>query len=303
MEATQPRAVRGMAASSYYRPASVAEAVQALAHRAPGGAPWVVISGGTDVFPARVGRAFTEPMLDVSGLQDLRGIRDRSDGYEIGARTTWSDLLRADLPPLFDGLKLAAREVGGVQIQNAGTLAGNVCNASPAADGVPPLLAMDAEVVMASSRGVRTLPLDRFVLGNRKTALAPDELVTALRIPKPRGETRSGFLKLGSRKYLVISIVMAAAVIEVDAGRVTGAKVAVGACSPVARRLPALEAALAGRPVDGLGAAVMPGHFLDLSPIDDVRGSAAYRRDAALTLVRRLLDGIASQTPAAGARP
>ncbi len=275
----------------YHRPLSVSEALQALAAEAQAGRPWAILSGGTDFYPAHVGRAITEPVLDLSALDELRGIRELPDRYEIGARTTWSDILRADLPPLFDGLKRAAREVGGVQIQNAGTVGGNLCNASPAADGVPPLLSLDAAVELASARGKRELPLQRFLLGNRKTALAPDELLTAVRLPKPGGPARSGFLKLGSRKYLVISIVMAAAVFESDgAGGVARARIAIGACSPVAQRLPELEAALAGRPAArALGEVAQPEHLKPLSAIDDVRGSAAYRMDAALTILRRLL--------------
>lgn len=273
----------------YYRPENVTDALRALSPAT--GQSWVIVSGGTDFYPGRVGRSITEPVLDISALDGLRGFREVPDRFELGARTTWSDLLRADLPPLFDGLKLAAREVGGVQIQNAGTIGGNLCNASPAADGVPPLLAMAAEVELTSLRGARVLPLERFLLGSRKTALGRDEIVTAVRIPKPARTVRAGFLKLGSRKYLVISIVMVAAVLEADgAGHVARARVAVGACSPVARRLPDLEAALAGRKLDrALGDAVRPEHLMPLSPIDDGRGSAAYRMDAALTLVKRLL--------------
>ena len=128
-------------------------------------------------------------------------------------------MIRADLPPLFDALKAAAREVGGVQIQNAGTVAGNVCNASPAADGMPALLALGAEVELQSAAGSRRLPLDDFVLGSRRTARRADELVSALHIPARAAGARSVFLKLGGRRYLVISITMVAVLIELDAGR------------------------------------------------------------------------------------
>ena len=134
--------------------------------------PWTVLAGGTDFYPARVGRAIDEDVLDISG--DRRAARHHGrtrDGWRLGATTTWSELLEADLPPLFDGLKQAAREVGGRQIQNAGTLAGNLCNASPAADGVPPLLALDAEVELAGRAGTRRLPLASFITGNRRTVL------------------------------------------------------------------------------------------------------------------------------------
>jgi CO/xanthine dehydrogenase FAD-binding subunit len=96
-----------------------------------------VLAGGTDFYPARVGRAIDEDILDITAIGELRGIAEDADGWRIGATTTWSELIETRLPPLFDGLKLAAREVGGRQIQNAGTIAGNLCNASPAADGVP----------------------------------------------------------------------------------------------------------------------------------------------------------------------
>lgn len=272
----------------YLRPTRLDEALSAL-----GSARWAVLAGGTDFYPARVGRPLDDDVLDISALEGLRGIAVQGDHWRIGALTTWTDVLRADLPPLFDGLRLAAREVGGVQIQNAGTVCGNLCNASPAADGVPPLLSLEASVELSSAEGVETLPLEAFIRGNRTTACQPGQLMTAVQIPKARiDRARGHFLKLGARKYLVISIVMVAATIEIGAdGMVEAARVAVGACSPVARRLPTLEAALKGRPADGaLGAATAAEHLEPLDPIDDVRGSAAYRRDAALTLVRRALN-------------
>jgi CO/xanthine dehydrogenase FAD-binding subunit len=253
----------------------------------------MVLAGGTDLYPARVGRPIEEDVLDVGGIAELRGIDEDDRGWRLGAATTWSELVEAALPPLFDGLKQAAREIGGRQIQNAGTIGGNLCNASPAADGTPCLLALGAEVEIAGA-APRRLPVGDFVTGPRRTALAPGELVTAIRVPRPSGATRSAFLKLGARRYLVISIAMAAATLEVADGRVVAARVAVGACSPVARRLPALEAALVGAPCDELAARVEAAHLAPLSPIDDVRGSAAYRRDVVATLLGRLLAGFAS---------
>jgi len=267
----------------YLRPVSLEEALQALAR------PWTVLAGGTDFYPARVGRAIDENVLDISAIAALRGIAEGPAGWRLGATTTWSELLETPLPPLFDGLKQAAREVGGRQIQNAGTLAGNLCNASPAADGVPPLLALDAEIELAGRAGRRRLALSAFITGNRRTVLAPGELLIAIHLPRPAHAARSAFLKLGARRYLVISIAMAAATIELDGRRVAAARVAVGACSAVAQRLPGLEAALAGAPVGRLAERVDAAHLAPLAPIDDVRGSAAYRNDAVLTLLRRLL--------------
>jgi len=274
---------------TYLRPSRLEDALTALAR------PHMVLAGGTDFYPARVGRAIDEDVLDIGGIAVLRGISADAAGWRLGATTTWSELLETDLPPLFDGLKQAAREVGGRQIQNAGTLAGNLCNASPAADGVPCLLALDAEIEIAGPAGRRLLPLRQFITGVRRTALTQDELVVAIHVPRPRRETRSAFLKLGTRRYLVISIAMAAATLEIADGRVASARIAVGACSPVAERLPGLEAALAGAPLDArLADRVEVSHLAPLSPIDDVRGSAAYRSDATVTVLRRLLRGLAS---------
>ena len=273
---------------AYLRPHCLAEALTALAR------PHVVLAGGTDFYPARVGRAIGEDVLDIGGIAILRGISADRAGWRLGATTTWSELIESDLPPLFDGLKQAAREVGGRQIQNAGTLAGNLCNASPAADGVPCLLALDAEIEIAGPTGSRRLPLSQFITGVRRTGLAPRELVVAIHVPRPRHEARSAFLKLGTRRYLVISIAMAAATVEVADGRVASARIAIGACSPVAERLPGLEAALEGAPIDGrLAERVEAAHLAPLAPIDDVRGSAAYRSDAVVTVLRRLLEGFA----------
>ena len=271
----------------YHRPRDLDEALKALTR------PCTVLAGGTDFYPARVGRPVTENVLDISGIEVLRGILATAEGWRLGATTTWSDLIEAELPPLFDGLKQAGREVGGRQIQNAGTLAGNLCNASPAADGVPALLALDAEIEIARSTGSRRVPLAEFITGVRRTVLQPGELVVALHVPRPQHEARSAFLKLGARRYLVISIAMASAVVESAGGKVQAARVAVGACSPVARRLPALETALAGATLDGtLVDRIDPAHLAPLSPIDDLRGSAVYRRDAVLVLLKRLLQGL-----------
>ncbi len=263
------------------------------------------MAGATDLYPTATARqAWFQPtpraILDLSALEDLRGIRTMADGLRIGALATWSDVIAADLPPAFDALRQAARQVGGVQIQNRGTIAGNLCNASPAADGGPPLLALDAEVEIRSAAGGRRQPLAAFLLGNRRTALMPGEIVTAIHVsPAAEGE-RSSFLKLGARAYLVISIASVAANVATDGqGRITEARIAVGACSAVPQRLSSLEADLVGAELADAMRLVAPEHLSTLTPIDDVRASAAYRHDAALTLVRRALDGLAGEGRAA----
>jgi len=271
--------------ASYLRPRELDEALRALS-----AAPRVILAGGTDHFPARVGRPGDEEILDISAIGALRRIEETAEGWRIPALCTWSDVIAARLPPAFDGLKAAAREVGGVQIQNAGTVCGNVCNASPAADGVPNLMALDAEVELASLGGTRRLKIAEFVLGNRRTARRADELVVALHVPRPRDDARGAFLKLGTRRYLVISIVMAAGVVAWRDGRIAQARLAIGACGPVARRLPKLEQRLPGVEARRIGdLEIVDCDFDALAPIDDVRATAEYRRDACMTLTRRLL--------------
>lgn len=272
----------------YAKPRAIDEALQLL-----GEDRWRILAGGTDFYPALGNRPLRHNVLDINGLEDLRGIAETAQHFVIGARTTWTDVLRHPLPPAFDALKQAAREVGSIQIQNMGTVAGNLCNASPAADGVPALLILDAEVELRSRTGTRHLPLGAFILGNRRTAAAPGELMTAIRIPRASAAGTSSFYKLGARRYLVISIAMAAArVVTGPGGRVDEAAIAVGACSAVAQRLRQLEDALVGHASGpALARMVRPEHLSALAPIDDVRGSAEYRRTAAREIVLRSLAG------------
>ncbi|MBR0672178.1 FAD binding domain-containing protein [Neoroseomonas soli] len=276
--------------TAYHRPRTLEDA---LAIRAATGA--LPLAGGTDIHPMRTARAawgnpWMPEILDLSAVPDLAGIAETGEGWRIGARTTWTSIADAPLPPLFDGLRAAAREIGGRQVQNRGTIAGNLVTASPAGDGIPNLLVLDAEVELASTHGARRLRVADFVTGYRATALAPGEIVTALHIPRCE-RARGRFEKLGARRYLVISIAMAAAVIRLEGDRVAEARIAVGACSPVARRLPVLEAALIGIHPSEMPQVPQPAHLAPLAPIDDVRGSAAYRADAARALLRDLLAG------------
>jgi CO/xanthine dehydrogenase FAD-binding subunit len=270
----------------YSRPADFNEALRLLAE--PDAR---VLAGCTDIFPTAGERLLAGRHVDVTALPALRGIRIEGDSIRIGGAVTWSDLAKAELPLAFNALRAAAREIGGIQIQNRGTLAGNLCNASPAADGVPPLLVLNTEVELVSVRGQRRVPLVEFIIGNRRTALRPGEILTAVFVPQPAPTARSSFVKLGARRYLVISIVMVAVLLDVVEGRVREARVAAGACSAAAKRLPEVERSLIGAPAHtGLGDLVEGGHLAELSPINDLRGSTEYRRDAALTLVRRAIE-------------
>lgn len=276
---------------TYQLPTTVESALESLADQ-----PATILAGATDYYPALVGLAAKDerhhsPIVDITGLDELRGISHDHNGWRIGAMTTWTEVIRANLPAAFLGLQSAATQVGGVQIQNVASVAGNLCNASPAADGVPPLLTLDASVEIRSTAGTRTVPLDRFILGNRSTALESGELVTAVLIPDPPEDAVGTFEKLGARAYLVISIVMVAALADIDAaGTIRSARIAVGACSPVAQRLTDLERDLGGLSIhDPLEDTISESHLAPLSPIDDVRAGAAYRLAVAPALIARAL--------------
>lgn len=274
--------------ADYFRPSDLNEAVALLAS----GDRMLVLAGGTDIFPAHVSRPLDGKILDVTSIGALRGIARDHGAWRIGAATTWSDVIDTPLPGFFDALKRAAAGIGGRQIQNTATIGGNICNASPAADGVAVLMAMGAEVELISAAGRRRIPLEQFIVGNRQTNLRASELLTAIHVRVGKGAI-STFCKLGSRRYLVISIVMVAIVLEFDEDLVIQrAGIAVGACSPVAKRLPVLEQRLIGLSCRSrLDEAVDRSCMDGLTPIDDIRATAHYRLDAALTLLRRALAG------------
>ena len=266
----------------YLRPSALDEVLELLGR--PGA---VVLSGGTDFFPERLYLPRTETVVDISDVAALRGITRNNDTWRFGAATTWREVREADLPPAFDGLRRAASQVGGVQMQNAGTVGGNLCTASPAGDGIPPLLTLGALVELRSSEGTRVLALEEFITGYRHTALRRGELVASVLVPNPPDGARGAFVKIGVRAHLVISIVMVAVVTVVDAGVITDARVAVGACSPVAQRLGRVEEALTGCPHrrEAVDAALATAPLSELSPIDDVRSSAGYRTRVVRQLV------------------
>ncbi len=274
---------------TYHTPQTLDDALRLLADR-----PIKIVAGGTDFFPALPKGRIDGALLDITRIDGLRGIeRQENGGWRIGATTTWTQLLNADLPPCFAALKAASKEVGSIQIQNAATLVGNLCNASPAADGVPALLVLDAEVELSSKRGKRYLALSDFISGVRKTALAEDEMVTALIIPPQPDHVGSAFEKLGSRRFLVISITMVAALIGLDEdGRIDVARIAIGACSPVAIRQTGLEKSLIGKTLSEL--TISSDQLEGLSPLDDVRGDTAFRLSAAAEQCQRAILSAAS---------
>lgn len=268
---------------SYARPKTLDEAIGLLAQ-----APRSLLAGGTDLYPT-AGLQLNGDILDLTGIAALSGI-SHIGHLRIGACTTWTEVADADLPPALWALQQAARQVGGRQVQNMGTVGGNLCNASPAADGVPPLLVLDAEVELSGPMGTRRLPLAKFVTGPRHTTRAPDEVMTAVIVPEMALRGRSAFQKLGARAYLVISIVSVAARVETAGDVIRSAALSVGACSGVAQRLPAVEACLIGAPVSSAIARLQSADVMaELSPISDIRATAGFRLDAAAELVRRVL--------------
>ena len=276
----------------YHRPGKLKDALAVLAT-----SDVQPVAGCTDVFAASEAQELRGSVLDITQIAELRGISKTATGWRIGAATTWRDVCDAPLPAAFDMLKQAAREVGGIQVQNVGTVAGNICNASPAADGIPPLLALDAQVELMSERGVRQVALAKFVTGPREISREKDEMVTAVLIPEASAAGRSRFLKLGARKHLVISIAMVAVRLEIEGEEIKAAAVSVGACGPTARRATALEKRLVGSEI-GNADRLVSGEALDevLAPISDVRGDADYRREAAEELVRRAVRDVIEVT-------
>jgi CO/xanthine dehydrogenase FAD-binding subunit len=271
----------GRAVQDYARPQTLSDAFRLMAD---GG--WRLLAGGTDLYPG-AGRELSGSILDLTGLPGFASI-EMGREVRIGAAVPWSAIIEAELPPALRALQVAARQVGGRQVQNTGTIGGNLCNASPAADGVPPLLVAGAEVEMVSAARTRRVPLSEFILGPRRTDLRPGEILAAVVIPATGMSGTSAFLKLGARRHLVISIAMVAVRLVVEAGRVAEAAVAVGSCSAVAVRLAAIEAKLRGASVAEAVGRVGTGDVqAALAPIDDVRATAAYRQAAAVELVRR----------------
>ena len=278
---------------AYLRPHKLNDALDWLAAEKP-----LVLAGCTDIYPTRNTPTLDGPLLDITAIEELRGIEMKDSWRRFGAATSWREILQTSLPASYAMLKQASREIGAVQIQNSGTIGGNLCTASPAADSVPCLMALDAEIELSSVRGRRRLELAKFLTGARQTALAPDELVVAIHVPETAETGVSAFHKLGARHYLVISIAMVAVRLAVDGGRISDARIAVGACAPVAVRLRELEDALVDSDVKDapeLARETITGISSSLSPIADVRASAEYRHRAAAEISQRVIADLCSK--------
>jgi carbon-monoxide dehydrogenase medium subunit len=273
---------------------------EALALLAEGARKVTPVSGGTNlIVDLRGGRRRPGTLMNISGMDGLCGIR-REDGHlVIGGGVTVAGLLDEPLVTRHASiLKNAASVFGSPLVRNRATVGGNLADASPAADLAPPLLALDAEVELASAEGKRRVPLEEFMVGVRETLLEPQELLVAVRCPTPPPHSAGAFYKLGLRKADAVSVVSAAVMVEGDGdGHCRQARIALGAVAPRPIRARAAEDLLRGRPLDPATIAEAARLATEsASPIDDIRGSAAYRRRMIGVLVRRLLAAAAGDS-------
>ncbi len=274
--------------TTFLAPAALEEALSALAQ-----GPAEVLAGGTDLWPKwSSGQPKPARVLSLHRLAALRRIELEGGALRIGAACTHSELARSpEVRRACPALVEAALTVGAIQIQNQGTIGGNLVNASPAADLPPPLVAAAAEVELRSARGVRRLPLAAFYLGYRKTALAPDELLTAIHVPALPAGARERFRKVGTRRAQSIAKVAVAGRLELAPdGTIARAGLALGSVGPTVVRLEALERELRGRAPDAETARDAEARArAAVQPIDDLRSSADYRRHVVGRLVRSFL--------------
>ena len=272
-------------------PTSLAEALALMADGS--GSPWRPIAGGTDLMVQLTGEIGEPPerIIDIWSLDELRGIAADGAFLEIGALTTYTALRRSPVvAELVPALVDAAATIGAAQIQNRGTLGGNIVNGSPAGDTLPVLLALDATMVLASAGGTREVAAADFWPSYRTTARRDDELLVRLRIPVI-ADRMIRFRKVGTRRAQAISkVVMALAWRATDGGAWSDVRLALGSVAATTVRAPATEAALEGRrPTRDVADTAVAALASELKPIDDVRSTAAYRREVAGRVLHRML--------------
>ena len=276
-----------MSTATYTAAASVGEALEALA---AGARP---VAGGTDlVVGARNGKApLPESLVAIHGLSDLRGIGERNGSLVLGALVTHADIVGSeDVCERYTALADASAIVGSHATRSTGTIGGNVMNASPAMETGGPLICFDAVAHLRSAGGTRELPVAELFAGPGRTTAGAEELLTEIEVPGPAAGTGSCYARLEYRRQMEIAIVGATAVVTVDGGTVTDARIAITALAPTIHRVAEAEAALTG--TDGAAAAVAAAANAAAAasqPISDVRGSAEYRRAMAAVIARRAI--------------
>lgn len=270
-------------------PATLADCLRAVADHAPDAR---VVAGGTDLLPQmKTGQVRPARVIDLSGVAALRALERVDGGVRIGATATArtlerSPLVRSTLPALAESAAL----VGSVQVRNLATVGGNLCNAAPSADMAPPLLALDAEAVVAGPGGERRVPLRSFFTGVRRTVLEPDELLVALVVPDPGPRSGGAYLRHTPRRELDIAVVGVASQLTLSDGVCAKARIALAAVAPVPLRATAAEQALEGQPVTPERIARAADLAVEAArPISDQRGSAEFRRHLVRVLTRRTL--------------
>lgn len=286
--------VAGLALHPFATPKTLDEALALLAERAARSEKAVLLAGGTDWFVERhvapPETAGTLPLVvDVSRLDALRGVALDGETLRVGAATTYLEIRKdarvAEKCPL---LAAMARDVGALQIQARGTLGGNLASGSPAADGVTALAALDATLALRSVRGARRVPLASFYTGYRKSVLAVDELIEAIEIALPPAGSPFAWRKVGTRQAQAISKVAFAALAVAADGRLARLGLGMASVAPTVALLPATRALGLSRPLAEItDADVETAILADVSPIDDVRSTAAYRRHVAVRLAQR----------------
>jgi CO/xanthine dehydrogenase FAD-binding subunit len=253
---------------------------------------WKPFAGGTDLMVLlEAGKLQHRNYVNIWNLKELRGIEVDEDAVTLRALTTYTDVqahsvLRAEFPMLCQ----AARETGGIAIQNRGTMGGNIVNGSPAADSPPALLAYDAELELISKSGMRRIPYSKFHRGYKQMDLRADELLSAIRLPRPKQTRVHYYRKVGTRKAQAISKVCFAGVAEVENDRLTYIRIALGSVAPIPIRCEHTEAALHDQPLnDGTVAGATAALSREIAPIDDIRSTRDYRLRVSLNLLQDFL--------------
>lgn len=265
---------------------SLDDALEVLSHQ---GDRCQILAGGTDVM-IQLARGEIAPavLLHVEKLDELRGV-DANGATRLGPLVTHRDVAKGVLGERFSSIAESAATVGGLQTQAVGTVGGNVCNASPAADTLPALLVHDARLTLRSSAASRTVPLEEFILGRRSTTRGPDELLTAITLATPGERSGDAYLKVGRRSAMEVAIVGLAMRLAFDAdGTVTAVRVALASVGPRALRSAGAESALLDSRLEPESIEAAAEALLgEINPMDDVRGSADYRRRVIPGLLRR----------------
>lgn len=265
---------------------------EALALMASEPGAWRPFAGGTDLMVLLESGALPRSQyVSIWNIPELRGIVADERAISIGALTTYTDVRREPLLEReFPLLGRAARETGGIAIQNRGTIGGNIANGSPAADTPPALLVYDAELELRSVRGARRTPYAEFHRGYKQMDLASDELIVRIILPRGREGWREDYRKVGTRRAQAISKVCFAASAKAEAGVVADIRIAFGSVAPIPLRCTQTEAAVRGRAVDASVLSAVERTLIDeISPIDDIRSTAAYRRRVSANLLSDFL--------------